>query len=122
MSKTEDPRSVNRLRNETMGPYNKNAGDLSLKSEQTIVDWMIETSYKKRVQLAGGPAKIGNGFAGWRRLFRDDKGSGDVAEYAGIKVLRDYPRCNKLSELSVHLDGWNELLDNDGAELSQAPH
>ena len=44
-----------------------------------------------------------------------------MVEYAGIKVLRDYSRCNKLSELSVHLDGWNELLDNYGAELAKAP-
>ena len=67
MSKTEDPLTANRLRNETMGPYNENAGDLALKLEQTILDWMPETLYKKRIQLAGGPGKTGNGFAAWRR-------------------------------------------------------
>ena len=106
---------------DAIGLYNENAGDVALKFEQTIIYWMPETLYKKRVQLAGGPGETGNGFAVWRRLFRDNKGSGDVVEYAGIEVLRDYPRCNKLSELSVHLDGWNELLDNYGAELAQAP-
>ena len=51
MAKTEDPLT----RNKTMGPFNESAGDLSLKLEQTIIDWMPETLYKKRVQLAGGP-------------------------------------------------------------------
>ena len=91
-------------------------------AKQTIIDWMTETLYKKRVQLAGGPGETGNGSAAWRRLFRDNKGSGDVVEYAGIEVLRDYPRCSKLSELSVHLDGWNELLENYGAELASSTH
>ena len=54
-------------------------------------------------------------------IVRDSKGSGDVVEYAGSESLRDYPTCNNLSELSIHLDGWNELLDNYGAELAQAP-
>ena len=60
---------------------------MSLNQEQSIIDWMPETLYKKRVQLARGVT--GNGFAVWRRLFRDNKGSGDVAECEGIEVLRD---------------------------------
>ena len=31
MSKTEEPLTKNRLRNETMGPYNENAVDMALK-------------------------------------------------------------------------------------------
>ena len=121
MSKIEELLTMHRLRNYTIGPYNENAGDLTLKLEQTIIDWLPETLHKKRVQLAGGPGETRNGFAVWRRLFRDNKGSGDVVEYAGIEVLRDYLKCNKLSELPAHLDGWNELLVNYGAELAQAP-
>ena len=83
---------MNRLRNETMGSYNENVGDLPLKLEQTIVDWMPETLYKNRIQLAGGPGKTGNGFAAWRRLCMDSKGSGDVVEYASTELLRDKPR------------------------------
>ena len=60
MSRTEEPLTMDRLRNETMKPYNEHAGDLSLKLEQTIIDWMPETLYKKRVQLAGGPGETGN--------------------------------------------------------------
>ena len=86
-----------------------------------MIDRRPETLYKKLVQLAGGPGKTGNGFAALRRLFRDNKGSGDVVEYAGIEVLRDYPRCNQSSELSAHLDGSNGLLDNYDSELPQAP-
>ena len=121
MSKTKEPLTMHRLRNDTIGPYDENAGDVALKSEQTILDWMPDTLYKKRLQLAGGPGETGNRLAVRRRLFRDNKGSGDVVEYAGIDVLRDYPKCNKPSELSVHLHGWNELLDNYGTELAQAP-
>ena len=47
MSKTDEPLTMHRLRIETMGLYNENAGDLALKLEQTIIDWMPETLYKK---------------------------------------------------------------------------
>ena len=47
MSKTEEPLTMHRLRNDTIGPYNENAGDLALKFEQTIIDWMPKTLYKK---------------------------------------------------------------------------
>ena len=40
---------MHRLRNDTIGPYNENAGDVALKLEQTVIDWMPETLYKKRV-------------------------------------------------------------------------
>ena len=65
MSKTDEPLTMHRLRNETMAPYNENDGDLALKLEQTIIDWMPETLCKKRVQLAGGPGETGNGVAVW---------------------------------------------------------
>ena len=80
MSKTDEPLTMHHLRNETVGPYNENVGDLALKLEQTIIGWMPETLYKKRIQLAGGPGETANEFAAWRRLFRDNKGSGDVAK------------------------------------------
>ena len=56
----------------------------------------------------------------WQRLLRDNRGSGDVVEYAGIEVSRDDPRCNKLSELAAHRDGWKGLPGNYGAELAGA--
>ena len=96
---------MNRLRNETMGPDNENAGDLSLKSEQAILDWAPGTLYKKRLQLAGGPGGTGNGFAVWRRLLRDNKDSGDVVEHAGIEVLHDDPRCSELPDQYILMVG-----------------
>ena len=87
MSKTEEPLTMHRLRNDTIGSYNENAGDLALKLEHKNIDWMPESLYKKPVQLAESPGETGNGFAVWRRLFRDNKGSRDVVEYAGIDLF-----------------------------------
>jgi hypothetical protein len=68
----------------------------------------------RRVQLCGGKAEANNGLAMWRRLHQDFAGEGEVVEYAGVEVLREYGRCNKLSELPSHIDGWFELLDHYG--------
>ena len=57
----------------------------------------------------------------WRRLHQDFAGEGEVVEYAGVEVLREYSRCNKLSDLPSRLDGWFELLDQYGHELAGAP-
>ena len=70
-----------------------------MRLEQTIADCLPENLYKKRAQLAGGQGDSGTGFAVWRRLFRKYKGSGDAVKCASIEVVRDCPRCNKLSEL-----------------------
>ena len=43
MSKTEDTLTMDQLRNQSMGLFGENAGDVSLKLEQTIIDWMPET-------------------------------------------------------------------------------
>ena len=88
-----------------------------MKPEQNIIDWMPESLYKRRVQLCGGKSETGNGFLMWRRLFVDNKGSGELVEFAGVEALRLYPSCSKLSDVGSHLDGWIELLDAYGSEL-----
>ena len=42
MSKNEEPPTMHRLRDDTIGPYNENACDLALKLEQTFIVWMPE--------------------------------------------------------------------------------
>ena len=85
------------------------------------MDYMPEKVYEKRTQYAGGASERGNGFAVWRRLFRDNAGGGDLVEYAGVDVLRTYPQCHSIRNLSNHLDGWQELFDTYGSELAAAP-
>ena len=64
---------------------------------------------------------MNNGFKMWRRLHEDNTGSGSIIELAGTDSLRDWPHCDKLSEVSAHLDAWTETLDLYGGELENAP-
>ena len=118
---TTEDLSFSRLFTETLGPYNESAVDLAVKLEQCIVDYLPESMYGRRVQLCGGKSQANNGLAMWKRLHQDFAGEGEVVEYAGVEVLREYSRCNKLSDLPSHLDGWFELLDQYGNELIGAP-
>lgn len=117
MANTPSDLSMARLANDCLGPFRENAADLAVKLEQVIVDWIPDTQYGRREQLCGGKAEIGNGFAMWRRLFQDNRGSGEMIEFAGIEVLREFKTCNKLSEVNGHMDNWKEILDTYGGEL-----
>ena len=89
-----------------MGPLQEPAEDLAIKLEATLLDYLPESLCKRRIQLSGGVAQECNGFTMWRRLHRDFQGSGDAVEYAGTEALREYGRCNKISELSAQMDRW----------------
>ena len=104
----DDLRMV-RLQNDVLGPYNENSADLAVKFEQVIVDYLPETQYGRREQLCGGRNETGNGFAMWRRLFKENRGSGEVTEFAGIEVLCEFKPCKKLSEVSAHMDNWKTI-------------
>ena len=108
------------LRHQTMGPLNEDAAELAVKFEQVLVDWIPERLYNRREQLCGGPEERNNGFIMWRRLHTDNVGSGAIVTLAGIECLREYGRCTKLSDLTVHLDGWKELYEKYGRELHGA--
>jgi septum formation topological specificity factor MinE len=108
------------LRGLTLGPHQESAIDLAVKFEQVIADWLPETLFKKRIQLAGGKHQEGNGFTVWRELHQRFTGEGEILEYAGTQVLREYGRCKKLSDVSTHLDGWYELFEEYGSELENA--
>ena len=97
---------MSRLRADWLGPYRENAQDLAVELEQLIVDDLPATQYRKRKQLCGGEGEQDNGFQMWRRLFEDNRGTGDVVEYAGTEVLREYEACTTISEVSAHMDTW----------------
>ena len=94
-----------RLYTETLGPHSEPAVDLSVKLEQCIVDYLPESMYGRREQLCGGKSQANNGLALWKRLHQDFAGDGEVVEHAGVDVLREYSKCNTLSDLPSHLAG-----------------
>ena len=105
-SLTNEDLSFRRLYTEYLGPFKEPAVDLAVKLEQCIVDYLPETMYDRRVQLCGGKSEANHGISMWRRLHRDHVGAGDIIEFAGTEVLREYGRCNKLADLPTHMDGW----------------
>ena len=111
MGSTHEDLSFQRLRREVIGPYQESAVDLAVKLEQLICDWVPDRLYNRRVQLAGGPNEKQNGFIMWRTLHKEYVGEGETTVYAGSECVREYPRCNKLSELHSHIDGWYELCE-----------
>ena len=108
--KTTENLSMSRLRTDWLGPYRENAQDLAVKLEHLLVDYLPTTQSRKRKQLCGGEGEQGNGFQMWRRLFEDNRGSGDVVEYAGIEVLREYKACTKISEVSARMEAWKKAV------------
>ena len=120
MGATEEPMEFQYLQGVTLGPFNEDAVDLSQKLEQLLADYLPDRHFLRRAQLSGGPSEDGNGFTMWRRLHRDYKGEGQIVEYAGSQCLREYGRCDKLEEVSAHIDGWYELFDTYGKELENA--
>ena len=122
MAKTEDDLSMRRLRRETFGPHDEQAADLAVKFEQFLVDWLPETLYCRRGQLSGGPGEENNGFIMWRRLHHDNIGLEVHIANAGVDCLREYGKCEKMSNLLAHLDGWRDLYQQYGQELDGAPN
>ena len=120
MSTTEASLAYPDLRGQTLGPFGEDSTDLAIKFEQVLADWLPEKLYLRRDQLCGGKSEAGNGFTMWRRLHKDHVGDGEILEYAGTTVLREYGQCKKLSDVSTHIDGWYELLDLYGGELENA--
>ena len=122
MGKTNDDLSFRKLRQEVIGPLNEPAADLAVKFEQVLVDWLPESLYGRRGQLSGGPGEENNGFIMWRRLHHDNVGLEVHIANAGVDCLREYGRCNKMSDLLSHLDGWRDLFQQYGQELEHAPN
>ena len=68
------------------------------------------TIYNRGIQWAGGFTEKGDGFEVWRRMHKEYHGSGDSIMLSRLKLLREYPRHDKVEGLAAHLDGW-EMLD-----------
>ena len=119
VKETVENLSFARLSNEVMGPWNEGACDLARKLEQTIIDYMPEKVYNRRLQLCGGPTQRDNGFIMWRNLHKENVGEGDIIESAGTECLRTYGQCSSVIDLSAHIDGWYELLDSHCPEMRE---
>ena len=113
--------TLDHLMTMSIGPHNEPAEDLSVKLESTLVDYLPIGLVNRRVQLSGGPDQECNGFAMWRRLHREFKGSGEAVEYAGTEALKEYRRCDRVADLSAHMDAWLSMLNRYGAELQYSP-
>ena len=84
------------------------------KLKATIIGYMPQSMYNNQVELCGGPMEANNGFKPWRQLFEDHAGTGEIVEYAGIEALREFPRCDKHSEVVEHVDRWKTMIDTYG--------
>ena len=51
----------------------------------------------------------------------DYKGGGVAVRLAGVGALNTFPKCDSVSNLGLHLDAWEDLYDEFGAELADAP-
>ena len=102
----EEDLSFGRLQINVLGPFSELAIDLAIQLEQCLVDYLPGVMYDRRMQLCGGKAEANNGLAMWRRLDQYFAGQGEIIQYAGLVVLREYGRCSKLSDLPSHSDGW----------------
>ena len=88
--------------------------------EGFLIEWLSDSLYKRRTQLCGGTK--GNGLEMWRWLFTEFQGGSDAVMLGGSRQLQDWPRCQKLDQLSQHLDDWCECLQMYGTELLNAPN
>ena len=117
MSTTEASLAYPDLRGQTLGPFGEDSTDLAIKFEQVLADWLPEKLYLRRDQLCGGKSEAGNGFTMWRRLHKDHVGDGEILEYAGTTVLREYGQCKKLSDVPSTLMAGMSYLISMGASL-----
>ena len=96
--------SYARINLERVGPYQEHVGELAVKLEQVLVDWLPEKLSDRRVQLCGGETEKHNGLAMWRRLHIDNVGDEKILNVAGIECHRKFDQCTKFSDLTAHLD------------------
>ena len=87
--------------------------------EGFLIEYLSDSLYKRRTQLCGGVP--GNGLEMWRWLYLEFQGGSEAVMLGGSRRLQDWPRCNKMDQLSQHLDDWTECLQTYGSELLAAP-
>ena len=95
------------------------AWDLAERLEGFLVEYLSDSLYRRRRQLAGG--ELGNGFEMWRWLHQEYQGGSEAIRLGGARRLQDWPRCNKLESLSQHLDDWVECLQTYCSDMLHAP-
>ena len=109
-SKTEEDVGFATLNQHLIGPFSEPAVELAQKLEATLIRYMPETLYHARDEMCGGEGEEHNGFKMWRRLFAENVGTSDIVTFAGIEAFREFPRCNKISEVVHHVDAWHSIF------------
>ena len=56
-----------------------------------LIAWLGQAAKNRRLQLSGNEA--GNGLEMWRQLCREYKGTGELIEASGRKLLNEFPQC-----------------------------
>ena len=55
----------------------------------------------------------------WRQFHREFKGTGELIDARGMKLLKDFPECRSLDHSSTHIDQWSQLVGQNGQKLVQ---
>ena len=93
-----------------------NGWDIACTLETFLVAWLGKAARARRLQMSGNQA--GNGLEMWRQLYREYKGTGELIDASGRKLLNNFPQCKSMEHLSEHLDKWTKLVTDYGQEIA----
>ena len=96
-----------------------NAWDVSNTLETFLLSWLSEGLKKMRKPLSRGVQ--GNSFQIWRQPYHESKGTGEIVDESGRRLLQDCPQCRAMMKLPEHRDDWVTLLEEYRQELMNCP-
>ena len=82
--------------------------DIACNLETLLAAWLLKSLKQRRLALCGNQTRTG--LEMWRQLHQEFKGTGDLIDASGMKLLTCFPRCRSLEHLSAHLDQWTQLV------------
>ena len=53
----------------------------------------------------------------WRQRYKEFKGTGELIDNSGRKLLQQFPKCKSMNDLANHLDSWTQLIEEYGQKL-----
>ena len=93
------------------------------KLESFIMEWVIDTIYNRRIKWAGDFTEPGNRFEAWRIMHKEYHGSAGNTTLSGLRLLREYPKHERVEGPTARVDGWEDVLDGYGVDLeTHSPH
>ena len=113
IEKLETPVTFEFLNNTHVGGVN--AWDIACHLETFLVAWLSKSLRSRRLALCGN--RPGNGLEMWRQLYKEYKGTGELIDSSGRKLLQSFPKCKGMDSLASHLDSWSQLIDEYGQKL-----